>query len=294
MLERVLRDRDYKGIKNYFENLDKGDITKSIIEVINVDLELFSELDGDLNLTSKYEGICLIISIKNHINLFNKWNRNYEIIENFLNSWNYIDLINSIYDNQVLEKLFLWKDNILKNKSLKEIQNIFKYENSVKDSLFKNKFYNSIFEKSFDEWNILKEIQKLSGVWEIMNYIKTFEKVDNEELFTLKDLEYSTWRKIIWLSVFRNKEKFWNNLFQANYIVKIKYADWENNFFKFYADFDSKMRNDFLNDMNKKHWNKMIKTKNWWYEFNWIPLTDDKWNLTFENDLKNFLSQLIW
>ena len=76
--------------------------------------------------------------------------------------------------------------------------------------------------------------------------------------------------------------------------MKIKFADWENNFFQFFSDLNSKMRNDFLNNMNKKHWNKMIKTKNWWYEFNWIPLTDDKWNLTFENDLKSFLSQLIW
>lgn len=294
MLERVLRDRDYKGIKNYFENLDKGGVTKSIIEVINVDLKLFFELEKDLNLNSEYEDICLIISIKNHINLFNKWNRNYEIVENFLNSWNYIDLINSVYDNQVLEKLFLWKDNILKNKFLNDIQNIFKDENLIKDSLFKNKFYNSIFQKSFDQWNVLKEIQKLSGVWEIINFLKTFEKVDNQELFTIKDLEYNTGRKIAWLFVFKNKESFWNNLFQADYLVKIKYADWENTFYKFYADFDSKMRSDFLNNMNKKHWNKIIKTKTWWYEFNWIPLTDDKWNLTFENDLKNFLSQLIW
>lgn len=294
MLERVLRNRDYKGVKNYFENLDKGGIPKSILEVINVDLDLFYELDRDLNLTSKYEDICLIISIKNYINLFNKWNRNYEIIEDFIKSWNYINLINNINDNEILQSLFLWKDNILKNKSLNDIQNIFKDEKLVKDSLFKNKFYNSIFQKWFDKWNILKEIQKLSGVWEIMNFLKSFEKVDNGELFNIKDLEYSTWRKISWLFIFKIKENFWNNIFQSDYLVKIKFADWENNFFQFYADLNSKMRNDFLNNMNKKHWNKMIKTKNWWYEFNWIPLTDDKWNLTFENDLKSFLSQLIW
>ncbi|MDD3144738.1 MAG: hypothetical protein PHV23_01360 [Candidatus Gracilibacteria bacterium] len=293
MIKELLLLKKYEGIKKYFENINKKLFQKEIIEVINVDLNLFFELDKDLNFTSKYEDICFIISIKNHINLFNKGNRNYEIIDDFLNSGNYINLINNINENKILEILFLGKDNILKNKSLKDIQDIFKDEKLVKDSLFKNKFYNSIFQKSFDEGNILKEIQKLSGVGEIMNFLKSFEKVDNKELFTIKDLEYSTGRKISGLFIFKNKENFGNNIFQANYIVKIKFADGENNFFKFYADFNSKMRTDFLNDMSKKHGSKMIKTKNGGYEFNGIPLTDDKGNLTFENELKGFLSQLI-
>jgi hypothetical protein len=52
--------------------MDKKLFQKEIIEVINIDLNLFFELDKDLNLTSKYEDICLIISVKNNINLFNK------------------------------------------------------------------------------------------------------------------------------------------------------------------------------------------------------------------------------
>lgn len=130
-------------------------------------------------MTSKYEDICFIIAIKNNVNLFNRDNRNHNVIEDFLKSWNYIELMNNIYSDKILENIFLSKNNILKDKSLREIQDIFKDEKLVKDSLFKNKFYNSIFQKSFDKWNILKEIQRLSGVWEIMNFLKTLEKIDN-------------------------------------------------------------------------------------------------------------------